>query len=65
MKTMQLLFKVLQQYIRQFVHIFHRHISNSSKNHLFYKYTVPTKRLGTPPNFQCILMALRVLLKRQ
>ena len=27
--------------------------------------TVPTKRLGTPPDFQCILMALRVLLKRQ
>ena len=30
-----------------------------------FLYTVPTKRLGTPPNFQCILMALRVLLKRQ
>ena len=25
------------------------------------EYTVPTKRLGTPPDFQCILMALRVL----
>jgi hypothetical protein len=29
------------------------------------KITVPTKRLGTPHNFQCILMALRVLLKRR
>ena len=28
------------------------------------KYTVPTKRLGTPPFFQCVLMALRVLGKR-
>ena len=27
--------------------------------------TVPTKRLGTPPFFQCVLMALRVLGKRQ
>ncbi len=28
-----------------------------------YTYTVPTKLLGTPPYFQCILMALRVLEK--
>ncbi len=27
--------------------------------------TVPTKLLGTPPFFQCILMALRVLEKMQ
>jgi hypothetical protein len=27
--------------------------------------TVPTKLLGTPPFFQCILMALRVLEKVQ
>jgi hypothetical protein len=27
------------------------------------KHTVPTKLLGTPPYFQCILMALRVLVK--
>jgi hypothetical protein len=27
------------------------------------KITVPTKLLGTPPYFQCILMALRVLEK--
>jgi hypothetical protein len=29
------------------------------------KSTVPTKLLGTPPFFQCILMALRVLEKMQ
>jgi hypothetical protein len=29
------------------------------------RYTVPTKLLGTPPFFQCILMALRVLGKMQ
>jgi hypothetical protein len=28
-------------------------------------HTVPTKLLGTPPYFQCILMALRVLEKMQ
>jgi hypothetical protein len=30
-----------------------------------YHDTVPTKLLGTPPFFQCILMALRVLEKIQ
>ncbi len=30
-----------------------------------YEITVPTKLLGTPPFFQCILMALRVLEKMQ
>jgi hypothetical protein len=30
-----------------------------------FLYTVPTKLLGTPPFFQCILMALRVSEKVQ
>jgi hypothetical protein len=32
---------------------------------LVITHTVPTKLLGTPPFFQCILMALRVLEKVQ
>jgi hypothetical protein len=37
--------------------VWHRHAARYD--------TVPTKLLGTPPFFQCILMALRVLEKMQ
>ena len=38
---------------------------STSQLNRFLAFTVPTKLLGTPPFFQCILMALRVLEKIQ
>ena len=42
----------------------HKH-GNEFMTEIIFKFTVPTKLLGTPPFFQCILMALRVLEKMQ
>ena len=42
------------------------HLNDSQKTEIStIASTVPTKLLGTPPFFQCILMALRVLEKMQ
>ncbi len=53
----------LTNFIRNIISISLLHLLSVANISLSIRYTVPTKLLGTPPYFQCILMALRVLEK--